>query len=213
MQVEPTMAMSARGLATESYSGATLEEALSVLLLSEGDVDADVEYAAHLAEATGGPVSPQGSEDLCSALSDYGTSAHGVFCVCVENVAARVVALCGHAAAAAVWHATGDALRAREGLVLKGGTAEAERAALDMHVIARLAARSAHELDAAAVPAVLGSAQGYVEWVARALETLEASGAAPASRPIMIMSELSVPCKRICPRVDSDRKGVVVSGW
>eukprot|EP00892_Ulva_mutabilis_P004739 jgi/Ulvmu1/2637/UM014_0089.1 len=191
--VEAQMAISAGGMATESYSGAALEEALAPLLLSEGDADADVEYAAHLAEATGGPVSPQSSEDLCSALSDYSTSAHGVFCACVENVAARAVTLCGPPAAAAVWHAAGSALHVRGDAILGGG-GEGERAALDVHVIARLAARSAHELDGAAAEAVLGHAQRYIEWLARALKMLEAAGPAASHRPVMISAAAVFKC-------------------
>jgi hypothetical protein len=189
------MALAAGALSVESYSGACMEDDLARLSVAEAALDADVDYAAHLADATGASVAPQSSEDLCAALSGHSTSEHGVFAAGVENVVAQAVAFCGGDAAVEVWAFAAAALRAHGATALSRGAA-AERAALDIHVVARVASRCAHELHAGAVGAVLGYAGTLADWLGRAMAHLSAASERDQQgvRPAMISGTPSSCC-------------------
>lgn len=176
-----------------------MEEELSPLSIAETSADADLEYAAHLSDTSGAPVAPQSSEDLCAALSGHSTSEHGVFCACIENVVSHAVALCGPLAATEVWGCAAAALRTRGGVILSGSGPDEnaavgfdrERAALDVHVVARLASRCTHELNACDVGVVLGFVSTMVDWVTCAMQQLAVEGACERQRPVMIAGSIS----------------------
>lgn len=207
MSSAPGAVVAAAGLNPESYSGAAMEEDLAQLSIAEAAADSDLEYAAHLSDTTGSPVAPQSSENLCAALSGHSTSEHGVFCACIENVVPQAVALCGPVAAVEVWGCAAATLRARGGLILSVGGSDGsrsaagfdrERAALDVHVVTRLASRCTHDLNACDVGVVLGFASSMVDWVTRAMQQLAAEGACERQRPVMISGAVPSAMHRQC---------------